>query len=72
MRYEISGVVSDTHVDLVDVTTFGRDDKDQAEYRPSTSTITVSSGRGAMELPWDAHPMLKVGTPVTFIVEVHA
>lgn len=70
VRYELSGFVSDTHVDTVDVTTFGRNPQDEAEYIAGSRSITVTTGRGSIELPWDAHPMLEVGVPVRFIVEV--
>lgn len=66
MRYELSGRISDTHTDMVDVTALNR----PAEFRPGRSTITVHSGSGSIELPWDAHPMLRVGTPVKLIIEV--
>jgi hypothetical protein len=69
MRYELDGIISDTHTDLVDVTTVG-DGPENAEYVLGRASITVHSGYGSIELPWDAPPMLKVGHPVRLIVEV--
>lgn len=70
MRYEMTGRISDTHVDLVESITFGARSPEHFESIPGRYTITVHSGRGSMELPWDAHPVPLVGTPVKFIVEV--
>ena len=68
IKYEISGFISDTHSDPVDTTTFDANPETQASYVPGSQTVTVHSGLGSIELPWDAHPMLKVGHPVTLTV----
>jgi len=69
-KYTISGFVSDTHATPIDVTTMDKNPDNEAQYVSGPQTITVHSGLGSIELPWDAHPMLKVGHPVTLTVEV--